>query len=86
MKLFTLFIILNLSSLTFVQAQEVLQTPEVLQTQNLETYPREVLEAEKAIWEIYNYYSSGTGFFIGPKLFVTNYHVLSGLLENEEKT
>ena len=76
-KLFTLCIVFNLSSLAFAQ------TPQALQTENLETYPREVLEAEKAIWKIYNKNSAGTGFFIGQKLFVTNYHVLYSLLKNE---
>ena len=66
MKLFIFFLIFNLSSLTFVQAQ----TPEVLQ-------------AEASIWKIHSNYAGATGFFIGPKLFVTNYHVLSGLLKNE---
>ena len=68
MKLFILFIILNLSSLTFIQAQEVLQADnlethqithprEVLQADNLETHqithPREVLDAEASIWKIH---------------------------------
>ena len=65
------------------QAQEVLQTPEALQTENLETYPKEVLDAEASVWKIHNDPVSGTGFFISPKLFVTNFHVLEGLLKYE---
>ena len=91
MKLFILFIILNLSSLTFVQAQEVLQTEnletsypiEFVEAESLKTYPTEILDAEASIWKIYNDNGSGTGFFIDSKLFVTNFHVLEGLLKYE---
>ena len=98
MKFFTLFIIFNLSSLTFVQAEgivkipevlqaetsEVVKASEVLQTENLEAYPREVLDAETSVWKIYNNESDGTGFFISPNRFVTNFHVLHGLLRDTE--
>ena len=47
--------------------------------------------AHRAVWEIHNirpdetfedrdYYDSGTTFAIGPRLFVTNHHVLKGVL------
>ena len=84
MKLFILFIILNLSSLTFVQAEGIVQAPEVLQADNLKTHPKEVLDAEASIWRIYKNRAGGTGFFIAPKLFVTNFHVLSRLLKATE--
>ena len=77
-KLFTLCIVFNLSSLAFAQ------TPQALQTENLETYPKEVLDAEASIWEIHNFSFHGSGFFISSKLFVTNLHVLSSLLKHEE--
>ena len=91
LKLFILFIILNLSSLTFVQAQEVLQTEnletsypiEFVEAESLKTYPTEILDAEASIWKIYNETINGSGFFIAPNLFVTNFHVLSGLLKHE---
>ena len=68
MKFFILFISLNLFSLTFVQAQ----APEVLQ-------------AENSIRQIYSKSTFlGTGFFISPKLFVTNFHILSYLSETTE--
>ena len=63
MKFFILFIIFNLSSLTFVQAQEDFPTPEVL-------------EAEKSIWKIENDLFTATGFFISPNLFTTNLHAI----------
>ena len=34
--------------------------------------------------EIHNNYARGTGFFISPKLFITNFHILSTLLKYEE--
>ena len=75
MKLFILFIIFNLSNLTFIQAQEIFG--------NLETHPIEIVEAEASIWLIQNKTGSrGTGFFISPNLFVTNFHILSTILEN----
>ena len=70
MKFFILFIIFNLSSLTFVQAEGIAQTPEVL-------------EAEKSIWKIKNNVKIGTGFFISPNLFVTNLHVIETLFNIE---
>ena len=70
MKLFTLFIIFNLSSLTFVQAEGIVKTPETL-------------EAEASIWKIITSLLVEQVFFISPKLFVTNFHVLEGLLKNE---
>ena len=80
MKLFIVFLALSFFNPTFAQANKILQTPKILQTENLETYPKEVLQAEASIWEIYNNFTQGTGFFIGPNLFVTNFHVLSSLL------
>ena len=73
LKLFTLFIILNLSSLTFVQAEGIAQAPKVV-------------PAEASVWKIHNKLAEGTGFFIAPKLFVTNFHVLSALLKIRRKS
>ena len=78
MKLFILFIILNLSSLTFVQAEGILQAPKFLQN-------HKILQAETSVWEIHSFYTQGSGFFISPKLFVTNFHILLGLLLNNEE-
>ena len=44
--------------------------------------PEKVLAARRAVWKIHssNNLEFGTGFFIGPRHFVTNFHVINGLL------
>ena len=44
--------------------------------------PSQLENAERAIWKIYssNENGNGTGFFIGPNQFVTNFHVIDPLL------
>ena len=78
MKFFIFFIAFNLYNLTFIQAEEPSQTPEVLQAENsihfISTY------------ESYRSKGLGTGFFIGPNLFVTNFHILSNLLKTQNQT
>ena len=37
---------------------------------------------KKSIWQIYSSRGSGTGFFISPNHFITNFHVIKGLLQN----
>lgn len=44
--------------------------------------PPLVQSAKNSVWKITSPLGFGTGFFIGPRLFVTNFHVLSPMLEN----
>ena len=36
--------------------------------------------SEQAVWKIHNFNISGTGFFIGPNHFITNFHVIDMIL------
>ena len=60
------------------QAQEALD----LQTFS-QSPPRVLEEASRAIWKLHNplIQGNGTGFFIAPKLLITNYHVIFSLLK-----
>ena len=45
-----------------------------------------VLQAEyiqESVWRMHNFIHTGTAFSIGPNLFVTNFHVLHGLLKKD---
>ena len=44
--------------------------------------PFPVQSAKNSVWKITSPLGSGTGFFIGPRLFVTNFHIISSMLEN----
>ena len=48
-----------------------------------EGIPEKVRSGKKAVWKIRNLNTSdsGTGFFMRPSHFVTNFHVISGLLD-----
>ncbi len=39
--------------------------------------------SQNAVWRIQNSFSSGTAFFIGPNLLVTNFHILQSLLKHD---
>ena len=41
-----------------------------------------IQSAKKSIWKIESPLDSGTGFFIGPRLFVTSFHVVSSMLKS----
>ena len=40
--------------------------------------------AQDSVWQIFKPFRSGTAFFIRPNVFVTNFHVLQGMLQNED--
>ena len=42
----------------------------------------QLINSEQAIWKIHHLgrYGNGTGFFVGPNHFITNFHIVSGLL------
>ena len=51
------------------------------------SYPeisQQLKNSEQAVWKIENQYGRGTGFFVGPNHFITNFHVISGMLEDED--
>ena len=68
MKLFIIFILsfLPYSAFSDIPSQDI---------------PEKVRSGKKAVWKIHSLNGSGTGFFTGPKRFVTNFHVISGLLD-----
>ena len=70
MKIFIIFILLNF---VFCFSVAKADTPSTETSSQLE-------KTERAIWRIYNPYTTGTGFFIGPNHFITNFHVINLLL------
>ena len=72
----------------FIQAQDVLRTIEFAETEaSSSEMPLQVENAKQAIWGIYDLYgsTSGTGFFIGTNHFITNFHVVFGMLLPQDK-
>ena len=45
-----------------------------------------IQSAEKSIWKIESPSTSGTGFFVGPRFFVTNLHIISSMLQDHSIT
>ena len=75
------------------QSQEDVPRPiqEALDLQSFSHPPSPALEeASQAVWKLQNQVGQeigqGTGFFIAPKLLITDFHVLQGLLDKVELT
>ena len=92
-KLFLVYILLNFplysfsfSSLHFDFSENFTKpipwglAKEVFQEDSIEK------KIQNSVWQIHNFRITGTAFFIGPNLFVTNFHVMNDLLKGSLAT
>lgn len=71
-------------SLQFFQKKIFLFLLFICYTAHSDDIPLNIKSAEKAVWNIKGSRSEGTGFFISPKLFITNFHVIDFLINRNE--
>ena len=74
MKTFIAFILLSFFPLGF----------SVVKAESLSSFQSasQLDRSEPSVWSIGHFFTAGSGFFIGPNLFVTNFHVVSESLLN----